>query len=168
MDEAATRRVRVLTWNLWWRFGPRWRDRQPLIRQTLEELDPDVVVLQEVWGSADTSQAHELATALGGHAAYAAPSYPPAPDPVEEPDQEGITLGVGLVSRWPITRVRPVELPARHRPYAPVSLIAAVAHPAGPLHLVATCLEYEPAYNDDRVAQGRHLVELVTDPALDG
>ena len=27
--------VRAMTWNIWWRFGPRWQDRQPGIRQTL-------------------------------------------------------------------------------------------------------------------------------------
>jgi endonuclease/exonuclease/phosphatase family metal-dependent hydrolase len=29
-------------------------------------------------------------------------------------------------------------------------------------------LEYEPAYNDDRMAQARALADLATDPALDG
>ena len=51
--------VRAMTWNIWWRFGPRWQDRQPGIRQTLERLDPDVVALQEVWSSAETTQADE-------------------------------------------------------------------------------------------------------------
>jgi endonuclease/exonuclease/phosphatase family metal-dependent hydrolase len=164
----TTQRVRVLTWNVWWRFGPQWRERQPRILQTLRDVDPDLVMMQEVWGSSDTSQVDELAAELGWHAAYAAPSYPPAPDPAESPDQTGISLGVGLLSRWPISAARPVTLPARHRPYAPVSLVATVDHPAGPMQVVATCLEYEPAYNDDRVAQGRQLVELATDPALDG
>jgi len=33
---------------------------------------------------------------------------------------------------------------------------------------VATCLEWEPAFHDDRVAQARALAELGTDAALDG
>jgi aryl carrier-like protein len=27
--------IRVMTWNLWWRFGPRWRERQPGILATI-------------------------------------------------------------------------------------------------------------------------------------
>jgi endonuclease/exonuclease/phosphatase family metal-dependent hydrolase len=34
--------------------------------------------------------------------------------------------------------------------------------------VIATCVEWEPAYNDDRLAQAQALAELVTDPALDG
>jgi hypothetical protein len=33
---------------------------------------------------------------------------------------------------------------------------------------VVACLEYEPAYTDDRIAQARTLADLATDPALDG
>jgi hypothetical protein len=47
-------------------------------------------------------------------------------------------------------------------------MVATLAHPAGPLQVVAACLEYEPAYNDDRIAQAQALVDLATDPALDG
>ncbi|WP_327729180.1 endonuclease/exonuclease/phosphatase family protein [Streptomyces sp. NBC_00487] len=40
--------MRVVTWNLWWRFGP-WQERQKAILAVLRELRPDVVGLQEVW-----------------------------------------------------------------------------------------------------------------------
>lgn len=167
VDEKA-QRVRVMTWNIWWRFGRHWQDRQPGIMQTLGRIDPDVVALQAVWGSRDTSQAHAIAADLGWSAAFAEPSYPPVPRPVEHPDQDGLTLGVAVLSRWPITATRVVELPSQQRPHDPVSLVATVAHPAGPLHVVATCLEFEPAHNDDRVSQGEQLVALATDRALDG
>lgn len=168
MSEAGVERARVMTWNLWWRFGPAWRDRQPLIVETLRRVAPDLVALQEVWGTASTSQAHELAAVLGYAAAFGEPSYPPAPVPVERPDQEGVTVGVGLLSRWPILDIRQVPLPARHRPLRPVSLVATVAHPAGPLHVIASSLEYEPAHDDDRIAQGQQLATLATDPAVNG
>ncbi len=40
--------MRIVTWNLWWRFGP-WEARQRAIEATLAELDADVVCLQETW-----------------------------------------------------------------------------------------------------------------------
>ena len=50
--------ARVLTWNLWWQFGP-WRERQPAILSVLQEQDADIVFLQEVWaqeGGLDQAQ----------------------------------------------------------------------------------------------------------------
>jgi endonuclease/exonuclease/phosphatase family metal-dependent hydrolase len=164
---AVEGHLRVMSWNLWWRFGPQWRQRQPLIQQTLREVDPDVVALQEVWGVGGTSQVHELADGLGLHAAFARTSLPPAPDPPESPDQRGVEVGIGILSRWPLDDVREVPLPARHRP-APVSLVATAEHPAGPLHVIATCLEWESAFNDDRLAQAQALADLATDPEFDG
>ncbi|HEV2931420.1 MAG TPA: endonuclease/exonuclease/phosphatase family protein, partial [Propionibacteriaceae bacterium] len=168
MNDIPATRARLMTWNIWWRFGPCWQDRQDGVLETLRGVDADVVALQEVWGTAETTQAHEFADRLGLHAGFAAPSYPPAPDPPETPDHEGVALGLGLLSRWPIASLRQVELPARHRTLAPVTMVASLEHPAGLLHVVVACLEYEPAYNDDRIAQAHALVDLATDPDLDG
>jgi endonuclease/exonuclease/phosphatase family metal-dependent hydrolase len=154
-----------MTWNVWWRFGPRWQARQPGILRTLRTAGADVVALQEVWGTADTTQVHELAAQLGMHAGFAAPSYPPETD---APRADDAALGLGILSRWPIARLRPETMPARHRTFDPVVLVATLDHPAGPLHVVVACLEYEPAYNDDRIAQARAVADLATDPALDG
>jgi endonuclease/exonuclease/phosphatase family metal-dependent hydrolase len=161
-------RVRLMTWNLWWRFGPAWRERQPAIVETLRATDPDVVGLQEAWGAEGTSQAHELAGQLGLHAAFATPGLPPTPVPVEHEDQVGVEMGVGLLSRWPITRAEAVAMPARHRSPAPVALRSTIEHPDGPLHVVVAATEWEPAYNDDRRASSERLVELAFDPAYDG
>lgn len=35
-------RAKVMTWNIWWRFKPRWRERQPALIETLRKVDPDV------------------------------------------------------------------------------------------------------------------------------
>jgi hypothetical protein len=151
MDDILAGRARVMTWNIWWRFGPRWQDRQHGVLETLRGVDADVVALQEVWETAETTQAHQFADQLGLHAGFAAPSYPPASDAPRTRDHDGVALGLGLLSRWPITSLRQVEMPARHRTLAPVAMVATLGHPAGLLHVVVACLEYEPAYNDDRI-----------------
>lgn len=58
-------------------------------------------------------------------------------------------------------------LPAAHR-HEPVALTATLDHPAGLLHVVVACVEWEPEFADDQLAQTRALAALVTDPALDG
>jgi endonuclease/exonuclease/phosphatase family metal-dependent hydrolase len=161
-------RVRVMTWNVWWRFGPQWRERQPLIVRTLREVDADVMALQEVWGDKRTTQVHEFAERLGVHAAFAAPALPPPPDPPETPDQRGIDVGVGLISRWPIGRTETIPMPSRHRTPAPVAMVAEVAHPSGSLPVIVACLEWEPAYGEDRLAQSSALAALAANPSLDG
>jgi endonuclease/exonuclease/phosphatase family metal-dependent hydrolase len=167
MTEASAGRLRCMTWNVWWRFGPRWQDRQPAILETLRTVGADVVALQEVWGTDGTSQAHGFAERLGMHAAFAAPSLPPPPDPPETEDQAGVRVGLGLLSRWPVAAVRRVEMPARHRTPPPVAMVVSLAHPAGTLPVVVACLEWEPAYNDDRLAQARAVADLATDPDLE-
>ena len=160
--------MRVVTWNVFWRFGAEWRERQPRILATLRDLAPDVVGLQESWVRDDTSQAAELAAELGMHAAVATPSLPPVPVPPETPDQAGTELGLGLLSRWPIRSVRRPALPVTRRPEAPVSLVATLDHPGGPLNVVVSCIEWEPDFRDDQLAQSAALATLLEDPALDG
>lgn len=114
--------VRVMTWNVWWRFGPQWRERQPAIRATIAHHAPDVVALQEVWSAGGTTQAHELAAELGFDAMFASPSYPPPPAPPAANDHDGVDLGLALLSRWPILTSEAVPMPARHRSWDPVIL----------------------------------------------
>src|SRR4051812_23318707 len=59
-------------------------------------------------------------------------------------------------------------MPARHRGWDPCTLAVRVAHPAGALPIVATCLDYGEPYTDDRIAQGQVLADLGTEPRFDG
>jgi endonuclease/exonuclease/phosphatase family metal-dependent hydrolase len=127
----AASRIKIMTWNIWWRFGPHWQDRQAGLVQTLRHVDADVVALQEVWGSVTTTQAYEFANQLGMHAGFVAPSYPPISDVPRAPEDDQILLGLGLLSRWPISKLQQVELPARHRSFGPVAMVATLGPPCG-------------------------------------
>src|SRR5438876_587895 len=48
--------MRVLTWNLWWRFAD-WSDRRKAIREVLAETGPDLCGLQEVWSDREENLA---------------------------------------------------------------------------------------------------------------
>jgi endonuclease/exonuclease/phosphatase family metal-dependent hydrolase len=160
--------VRAMTWNIWWRFGPRWQDRQPGIQATIRRLSPDVLALQEVWATDNTTQAHQLADALGLHVVFGSPSYPPAPKETGVAEFEGVELGIAVLSRWRVLDHEEMVLPARHRSWEPITLIVRIDHPAGPLPLVATCLEYGVPYTDDRISQGAFVADLASDPRFDG
>jgi endonuclease/exonuclease/phosphatase family metal-dependent hydrolase len=152
--------MRVMAWNVWWRFGGNWREREVSIAAMLEAYRPDVLGLTESWSGEGTDQPHRLATPCGMHAAWA-PSSVPTISPYAE--QPGIEMGLGLLSRWPIlaTEVHKLPTPQRGGP-GPAALLASVDHPRGPLHVIVTCIE------PHGVAQCRALAALATDRRLDG
>ncbi|GGI46610.1 endonuclease/exonuclease/phosphatase family metal-dependent hydrolase [Agromyces flavus] len=154
--------MRLVTWNVLWRFAPDWRARERVILSTLEDLQPDVIGLQECWATADETQADRVAARLGLHAVFAGPSLPPVPDPPEHADQAGVRMGVGLVTRWPVVRVIEHALPVSHRQVAPIALEAEIAHPETPFRVIVAATEWEPAYADDHLAQTARLAELIS------
>ncbi len=91
-------RLKVLTWNIWWRFGP-WELRQPAIIKTLKKHDADIITLQEVWSDGETDQAALLAEELGYYHVG-----------VSNMEIKGASLGNAILSRWPIKRHEPCTL----------------------------------------------------------
>jgi endonuclease/exonuclease/phosphatase family metal-dependent hydrolase len=127
-------RVRVMTWNVWWRFGP-WAERQPAILETIRSADPDVLCLQEVWETRDgDSQPQKLAAALGYEMAHGAGlGLDLAPE----------SLGNAILSRWPITSFEVRPLPAPHDlDELRVVIRADIAGPRGSLEVFCTHLNW--------------------------
>jgi len=103
------------------------------------------------------------------HGVFARTSLPPEPDPVEYPEQTGIAMGIGLVSRWPIVATEVHELPHESRGGdPPTALLSSLDHPRGRLQVIVSCLEWEPEFAADQLAQARALAALAADPRLDG
>ncbi|WP_181788057.1 endonuclease/exonuclease/phosphatase family protein [Streptomyces phytophilus] len=121
--------IRVMTWNLWWRFGP-WQERTKAILRTLREERPDVVGLQEVWGQGADNLAGWLANELGMDWAWA-----PSPEPGRWQRRIGdptVDVGNAVLSRWPIAEQASAVLPAgEEEPDGQQALYARVAAPGG-------------------------------------
>jgi endonuclease/exonuclease/phosphatase family metal-dependent hydrolase len=155
--------MRLMTWNVLWRFDPDWKAREGRILAVLDDLRPDILGLQECWATASETQAHVLASRWGMHAAYASPSLPPTPAPPEHPDQRDVLMGVGLVSRWPLVSIRQHILPVSHRQIAPVALEARISTENGGLiDVIVAATEWEPAFADDHRAQTQALADILT------
>lgn len=155
-----------MVWNVWGRSGGNWRRREESILATLQTYRPDVLGLVESWSGDGTDQPRRLAVPCGMHAAWAPTSLPP---PLPYADQNGIEIGLGLLSRWPILTAERHELPNEQRGGpAPAALLATLDHPRGPLHVIVSCTEWEPHFAGDHLAQCRRLAALATDQRLDG
>ena len=155
--------MRLLTWNLWWRFSD-WRGRQLAIEATLEREAPDVCFLQEVWISGDDSLAARLAERLGRHYAVAPAAIPKRWHGKVDDPTPGV--GVAVLSRWPVTHVEHEPLPGRGTDAWPV-LHAVVDAPGGPVPVFCTHLHSDPGGSADRMVQVSHLARYVADRAID-
>ncbi|WP_171114614.1 MULTISPECIES: endonuclease/exonuclease/phosphatase family protein [unclassified Streptomyces] len=151
--------MRVVTWNLWWRFGP-WAERQKAILGALRELRPDVVGLQEVWDAGGENLAEWLAGELGLHWTWA-PSYAP------ERWQRRIgdpTVGIGnaVLSRWPVTEQALLPLPApRDVNDGRLALYTRLATPSYPVPFFTTHLTSALHASATRCRQVAALAEFV-------
>lgn len=146
--------VRVMTWNLWWRFGP-WQERLEAIIAVVAEEQPDVLLLQEVWADADGSSAGHIAAALGHHCAV-------SDDPFA--GRRGAAAGFhnAIVSRWPLLDVQSHPLPGVDgAPGHRRALTASVDAPHGRWPVLCTHLDHRFDESALREAQCRAVLELV-------
>jgi endonuclease/exonuclease/phosphatase family metal-dependent hydrolase len=97
--------MRVLTWNLWWQFGE-WEAREPAILDTIVAVEPDVVLLQEVWSEGTDSSAARIAARLGFDHAL-------TDDPTAERRNGRPGFHNAIASRWPLDEVTTHPLPGQ-------------------------------------------------------
>lgn len=144
--------MRILTWNLWWRYGP-WEQRREAIAATLAEQAPDVCGLQEVWCADEENLAADLAARLGMHWCWASL-------PVRGHGPE-LRIGNAVLSRWPIAMQAEQPLPTDGLRESRVAVHALIKAPGGTLPFFTTHLSYGPGLSDLRVQQVRSLAWFV-------
>ena len=149
--ELLDSRLRVLSWNLWWRFGP-WEARFGAIQETIRALDPDVACLQEVWGAADgTSSASVIADELGYEHVYAHRLH-----------LDGVDFGNAILSRWPIVATEHWPLPARADAEEMRTLVfAEIEGPRGRFQVFNTHLNWRFDHSDVRQEQVAYIAARV-------
>lgn len=174
---AEPPRLRVLTWNLWWRFGP-WRERREAIRTVLREERPDIVGLQEVWADGTDNLAAWLADDLGMHWTWAASDRPerwnarllddhPGSGENGQGDKAGrrrvsYDIGNAVLSRWPILDHAVLRLPTEGgQDDGRLALYALLDAPDGPLPFFTTHLNSPPHESAVRCTQVRAVAEFV-------
>jgi endonuclease/exonuclease/phosphatase family metal-dependent hydrolase len=146
--------MRVMTWNLWWRYGP-WQQRNQAIAATLADVGPDVCGLQEVWASGEENMAADLAERLGMHWCWAAAA----------PAGEDAFIGNAILSRWPIAYQTELRLPSAGE--GRVAVHARIDAPGGVIPMFTAHLTYRPGGSQIRTEQVRRLAPFVAEHSAD-
>jgi endonuclease/exonuclease/phosphatase family metal-dependent hydrolase len=143
--------VRVVTWNVWGRYGD-WARRQEGIENALGTEAPDIVCLVESWSTPEESQGQLVAARLGmEHSIF-----------VGDWQQDGWTSGISIATRWPVGRHETRALTIDdHSPGA--ALFALVDGPRGPIQLFVVMLDYPLHASRVRQSQVRLLAEFIDD-----
>lgn len=157
--------MRVVTWNLWWRFGP-WQERQKAILAVLRELRPDVVGLQEVWEQrgagaerGDGNLAGWLARELGMHWAWG--EYGDAERWQRRIGDPGVGIGTAVLSRWPVLEQDAIGLPTAEGGSGRGALYALLDAPGAPVPFFTTHLSSETHASAQRCRQVTALAGFV-------
>jgi endonuclease/exonuclease/phosphatase family metal-dependent hydrolase len=142
-----------------------------VILETLRQLEPDVVALQEVWDDGARNQSHEIAEALGFEGCVFAANLEHrgawlGQDP---PDAADVVTHAGnaVITRWPIAR-REVRVLPRHAGDAHddegeerICLVAEIDGPRGPIQLYCTHLSWRDDHSAVRQAQVAEICAFV-------
>ncbi len=124
-------RLRVVTWNLWWRYGP-WERRRPAIEATLGSLDADVIALQEVWQDGEANMAAELGQVLTRTHVHRSAEK-----------RNGIGFGNAILSRWPVATTDWRPLPGdQESGEGRCVVFAELDGPNGPVQVFVTHLNW--------------------------
>jgi len=145
-------RVRVMSWNIWWQFGP-WQQRAPLIEASIKAADPDLIALQEVWGDTAENHAKILAEKLGYHYFHARCMT-----------MNGTGFGNAILSRWPIAEHKEITLSGQAETgETRNALYARIDGPRGVIPFFCTHLNWRYEQSHIRQQQVRDVAAFVAD-----
>ena len=82
--------IKLLTWNVWWKFE-NYKERENLIISEINNSCPDILCLQEVWEETDESQAKIIADQLGYNYIFK-----------KSFEFDGVAFGNAIISKYPI------------------------------------------------------------------
>jgi endonuclease/exonuclease/phosphatase family metal-dependent hydrolase len=147
--------VRVVTWNVWGRYGSGPEARQTALEDVLAQVEPDVICLNEAWRHGASSQPERIARRLGMPYHHFAGDW----------QQEDWVSGTGLVCRWPMSEPQNRPLRAEDGTGTGQVLHVTITGERGPIQLFAVMLDYPLGASAVRQDQVRQLVRFIGEVA---
>lgn len=147
--------VRVVTWNVWGRYGPVWERRQLALEDVLAGAAPDVICLVEAWRHGEYDQPARIAERLDL----------PYHHFVGDWHQEDWVSGIGLVCRWPMSEPKRRALRSDDGEDLGQAVHVVVEGERGPIQLFAVMLTYPLDASAIRQSQVKQLAHFVQETA---
>jgi endonuclease/exonuclease/phosphatase family metal-dependent hydrolase len=147
--------VRVVTWNVWGRYGSGHEARQAGLEDVLATAQPDIICLVESWRDAASNQPQRIADRLGLPYHHFAGDW----------QQEDWVSGTGLVCRWPMSEPQVRPLRAEDGTGTGQVLHVTISGERGPVQLFAVMLDYPLGASAVRQDQVRQLVRFIGEVA---
>ena len=145
------KQIKVLSWNLWWKFE-NYLDRQKLIFNELRELNPDILCLQEVWEDSDGSQAKKIADLLGYEYTYS-----------KSFEIDGVSFGNAIISKFPILNSSSHLIPTATKFNENRTLLHNVVNYEGyKINVLCTHLNYKYDQSNIRQNQVAFILEYIS------
>jgi endonuclease/exonuclease/phosphatase family metal-dependent hydrolase len=144
--------VRVVTWNVWGRYGARHEARQAGLEDILAGTAPDVICLVEAWRHGVSDQPERIAERLELPYHHFAGDW----------QQEDWVSGIGLVSRWPMSDPQRRSLHAEDGTGNGQALHVTIRGERGPIQLFAVMLDHPLDASATRQNQVRELVRFIS------
>lgn len=146
-------KLHVLSYNMHHGEGTDGKLALPRIAKVIRDADPDLVALQEVdqgvKRSSSVQQAVELAEMTGYHFAF-----------YKAIDFGGGEYGQAILSRWPISQVKGIQLPNRDGREQRIAIVIDIETELGKIRFVGTHLDH--SLSELRQEQASSLVEYLT------
>jgi endonuclease/exonuclease/phosphatase family metal-dependent hydrolase len=146
--------VSVLTLNLWHDSGP-YPARRSLVREWIEQLDPDVIGFQEALRSPSFDQVRDLLDGMTYHVEFAG-AAPFWRDPKHAPGTREVTeFGNAIAARWPITERDVLALPdaGDGETRSALSVTVSAPQPVGSFSITCTHLHWKFHHSEVRERQ---------------
>jgi endonuclease/exonuclease/phosphatase family metal-dependent hydrolase len=147
--------VRVVTWNVWGRYGAGWERRQLALEDVLAGVAPDVICLVEAWREGESDQPGKIADRL----------EMPYHHFVGDWIQEDWVSGIGLICRWPMSEPERRPLCSDDGADLGQVLHVVVDGERGPIQLFAAMLTHPLDASAIRQSQVKQLAHFVHEVA---
>ena len=143
-------RLKVMSWNIWWQFGP-WKARAPAIEASIKAANPDLIALQEVWGDDAENHAKQIAEKLGYHYFYE-----------QCMTMNRVGFGNAILSRWPIKATKAIQLSGfEETGELRKTLYTQIDGPRGDIHFFCTHLNWRYEQSHIRQIQVKEVADFV-------
>ncbi|MDB9985908.1 endonuclease/exonuclease/phosphatase family protein [Pelagibacterales bacterium] len=148
---AYSKEIKVLSWNLWWKFE-NYLERQKLIFNELLILNPDILCLQEVWEDSDGSQAKKIADLFGYEYTYS-----------KSFEIDGVSFGNAIISKFPILNSSSHKIPTATEFNENRTLMHSVVNYDGfEIDILCTHLNYKYDQSNIRQNQVAFILEYIS------